>query len=105
MKFISSLAFIISLNSSLEPTIILSYSLTPVPAGILCPTITFSLSPSRLSILPFTAASLRTLVVSWNDAAEINDLVCNDALVIPCSIGVAVAGLASLAVTRFLFFM
>jgi hypothetical protein len=79
-----------------------SYSLTPVPAGILCPTITFSLSPSSESTLPFTAASLRTFVVSWNDAADINDFVCNEALVIPCKIGVAVAGLASLAVTRFL---
>ena len=38
------------------------------------------------------------MVVSWNDAAEINDLVCNEALVIPCKIGVAVAGLASLSV-------
>ena len=78
---------------------IFSYALRPVPAGILCPTITFSFKPSKVSTLPFTAASLRTFVVSWNDAAEINDLVCNDALVIPCKIGVAVAGLASLATT------
>ena len=29
------------------------------------------------------AASVKTLVVSWNEAAEINDSVCNEALVIP----------------------
>ena len=77
----------------------LSYFLKPVPAGILCPTITFSLSPSRLSTFPLTAASFRTLVVSWKEAAEINDLVCNEARVIPCNIGVAVAGRASRAET------
>ena len=60
-----------------------SNSRFPVPAGILCPTITFSFNPSRLSTLPLTAASLRTLVVSWKDAAEINDFVWSDALVIP----------------------
>ena len=59
------------------------YSRLPVPAGILCPTITFSLRPSRWSTLPLTAASFSTLVVSWKDAAEINDLVCREALVIP----------------------
>lgn len=34
-------------KSSLEPTISLSYSRNPVPAGIRCPQITFSFMPSR----------------------------------------------------------
>ena len=54
-----------------------------------------------LSFLPAIAASFSTLVVSWNDAAEINDLVPNDALVIPCSIGLDVAAIASLTSTNF----
>ena len=53
----------------------LLYLRKPVPAGILCPTITFSFSPSRSSILAATAASFKTLVVSWNEAAEMNDFV------------------------------
>ena len=36
-----------------------------------------------MSTLPFIDASVRTLVVSWNDAAEINEFVCKEALVIP----------------------
>src|SRR5690606_2540758 len=80
-----------SLISSFEPTTISSYILIPVPAGILCPTITFSFNPSKWSSFPATAASLSTFVVSWNEAAEINDLVCSEALVIPCNTGVAVA--------------
>ena len=55
----------------------------PVPAGTNLPTITFSFKPSRLSIFPLIEASVNTLVVSWNEAAEINELVCKDALVIP----------------------
>ena len=55
----------------------------PVPAGIKRPTITFSFKPWSLSTLPFIAASVRTLVVSWNDAADINEFVCKEALVIP----------------------
>ena len=55
----------------------------PVPAGINLPTITFSFNPSRLSTFPFIEASVKTRVVSWKDAAEINELVCNDAFVIP----------------------
>ena len=55
----------------------------PVPAGINRPTITFSFKPSSLSTLPLIAASVRTLVVSWNEAADINEFVCNEALVIP----------------------
>jgi len=61
----------------------------PVPAGINLPTITFSLRPSSVSVLPFIDASVRILVVSWKEAAEINDLVDNDALVIPNNIGFA----------------
>ena len=53
----------------------------PVPAGTNLPTITFSLRPFNGSTLPLIAASVNTLVVSWNDAAEINDSVCKDALV------------------------
>ena len=80
----------------------LSYSLIPVPAGILCPTITFSFNPSKSSTLPATAASLSTFVVSWKEAAEMNDLVCSEALVIPCKTGVAVAVITSLATIIFL---
>ena len=42
----------------------------PVPAGMRRPTMTFSLRPSSVSILPCTAASVRTRVVSWKEAAE-----------------------------------
>ena len=64
----------------------------PVPAGMSRPTITFSLRPSRVSTLPLTAASVSTRVVSWNEAAEMNERVCSDAFVIPSSTGVALAG-------------
>ena len=47
----------------------------PVPAGTSLPTITFSLSPSKLSILPFIDASVKTLVVSWKEAADIKEFV------------------------------
>ena len=33
--------------------------------------------------MPVTAASVKTLVVSWKDAADINESVANDAFVIP----------------------
>ena len=36
-----------------------------------------------MSIFPVTEASVRTLVVSWKDAAETKDSVARDALVIP----------------------
>ena len=55
----------------------------PVPAGIRRPTMTFSFSPTRLSTRPETAASVNTRVVSWNEAAEMKELVCSEALVIP----------------------
>ena len=65
----------------------------PVPAGIRRPTITFSFRPMRLSVLPITDASVSTRVVSWNEAAEMNERVCSEALVMPCSTGWHVAGL------------
>ena len=39
---------------------------------------------ARLSRLPLIAASFNTFVVSWKEAAEMNDLVPNEARVIPC---------------------
>src|SRR6266545_1356966 len=65
----------------------------PVPAGIRCPMMMFSLSPSRSSRAPRIAASVSTRVVSWNDAAEMNDCVVRLAFVIPSSKGSDVAGL------------
>ena len=41
---------------------------------------TFSLSPRRSSILPFTDASVSTRVVSWNEAAEMKLSVESEAL-------------------------
>ena len=68
----------------------------PVPAGIRRPTMTFSLRPSSVSCLPLTAASVRTRVVSWNEAAEMNERVCRLALVMPSRTGCAVGGLLAL---------
>ena len=53
---------------------------------------TFSFSPRRSSTLPLIAASVRTRVVSWKDAAEMKLSVDKEALVIPRRIGLAVAG-------------
>ena len=67
---------------------------------------TFSFRPSSVSTLPLTAASVRTRVVSWKDAAEMKERVCRDALVMPSSTGMPVAGFlpsasaASLAASR-----
>ena len=36
-----------------------------------------------MSLEPLTAASVNTLVVSWKDAADMNDSVTSDAFVIP----------------------
>ncbi len=66
----------------------------PVPAGIRRPTMTFSFSPSSISLLPFTAASVRTRVVSWNDAAEMKLRVCREALVMPSRTGLPVSASA-----------
>lgn len=40
---------------------------------------------TQKSRLPVTAPSVRTRVVSWNEAAEMNDSVASDALVMPSS--------------------
>ena len=68
------------------------YFLIPVPAGINLPIITFSLIPLSLSSFPSIADSVRTLVVSWNDAADRNESVAKDALVIPSNVLLPVAG-------------
>ena len=52
----------------------------------------FSFRPMSSSRAPRAAASVRTLVVSWNDAAEMNDSVVRLALVIPRSSGSERAG-------------
>ncbi len=57
--------------------------MSPVAAGISLPMITFSLRPLSVSFLPSSAASVSTLVVSWKEAAERNESVFSDALVIP----------------------
>ena len=50
-----------------------SVEILPVPAGISLPTITFSFRPFKESIFPSVAASVRTFVVSWKEAADINE--------------------------------
>jgi hypothetical protein len=47
------------------------------------------------------AASVKTRVVSWNDAAEMNESVDSDALVIPSSTFSYVAGILPAAVLHF----
>ena len=64
--------------------------------GINLPTITFSFKPWSVSVFPLIEASVNTLVVSWNEAADKNDGVSRDALVIPKIIGLATAGLPCL---------
>jgi hypothetical protein len=64
--------------------------------------ITFSFNPSVISSY-LQQALFNTLVVSWKDAAEINDFVCSDALVIPCKTGVPVAVITSRATTIFYY--
>jgi hypothetical protein len=56
------------------------------------PMMTFSLRPSRWSVMPEIAASVRTRVVSWKEAAARKLLVESEALVTPRSTGTAVAG-------------
>ena len=55
----------------------------PVPAGINLPMITFSFNPSNGSTFPLMAASVRTRVVSWKEAAERKESVAREAFVIP----------------------
>ena len=64
-----------------------------VPAGVRWPSITFSFRPKSGSTLLANAASVNTLVVSWKDAAEMNDSLDRLALVMPSSTVVAAAGL------------
>ena len=45
--------------------------------------ITFSFRPLRRSILPSSAASVSTFVVSWKEAAERNESVFSEAFVMP----------------------
>ena len=47
----------------------------PVPAGIRRPTMTFSLRPRRSSLMPRIGRLGQHLVVSWNEAAEMNESV------------------------------
>ena len=49
------------------------------------------------------AASVKILVVSWNDAAEINESVLSAAFVIPNNNGLKLAGLAGLYFTTSFF--
>ena len=72
---------------------------TPVPAGIRCPIMTFSFRPTSRSCLPMTEALVSTLVVCWNEAAEMKLSVDRDAFVIPCKIDSAVAGCPSFSTT------
>ena len=51
--------------------------------GMSLPMMTFSYRPTRWSTLPLMAASVRTLVVSWKEAAERKESVAKEALVIP----------------------
>ena len=53
--------------------------------------ITFSFKPSNGSILPLIAASVRTRVVSWKEAADKKLSVAKAALVIPNSVRTPVA--------------
>jgi hypothetical protein len=69
------------------------YLFNPVPAGISLPIITFSFNPINGSTFPFIAASVKTLVVSWNDAADKKLSVASAAFVIPRSARFPVAGL------------
>ena len=61
--------------------------------------ITFSFSPTKSSDFPFIAASVKTLVVSWKDAADKKLSVARDALVIPNNTLLPVAGRFPSAIT------
>ena len=87
-----SSAFALAISSSVLICTVL-YFFIPVPAGISVPIITFSFSPINSSVFPFIAASVSTLVVSWNDAADKKLSVASDAFVIPSNTLFPVAGL------------
>ena len=72
----------------------------PVPAGINLPIITFSFKPNNGSILPLIAASVRTRVVSWKDAADKKESVAKAAFVIPNNVRLPVAVSRPLRVRR-----
>ena len=76
----------------------------PVPAGIKRPMITFSFNPLNKSFLPSTAASVKILVVSWKDAADIKLSVFKDAFVIPNNIYSQVASCPSCSFTALFSF-
>src|SRR5690606_40537825 len=61
---------------------------------------TFSFRPISESLRALIAASVSTRVVSWNDAADSQDSVANEALVIPISTGRPAAGSPPSATTR-----
>src|SRR5437762_2425103 len=64
------------------------------------PMMMFSFNPKRSSRAPRIAASVNTRVVSWNEAAEMNDCVVRLAFVMPKSKGSLVAGLPSFFTAR-----
>ena len=64
---------------------------------------TFSFRPRSSSRLPMIAASVSTRVVSWNDAAEMNESVDSDALVMPSSTSAYVAGMLAFGVAAWSF--
>ena len=64
----------------------------PVPAGISLPMMMFSLRPSSESLFDSMAASVSTRVVSWKEAAESQESVASDALVMPMISGRPSAG-------------
>ena len=68
----------------------------PVPAGISLPIITFSFKPIKWSTLPLIVASVRTFVVSWNEAADKKESVSTEDLEIPNNTGLNVAGVLPL---------
>src|SRR3954467_11462729 len=72
----------------------------PVPAGIRCPMMMFSFNPSRSSLPPRIAASVSTRVVSWKEAAEMNDCVVRLAFVMPSNKGSRVDGLPPFLTAR-----
>ena len=52
----------------------------------------FSFGPRNGSSLPLIAASVKTLVVSWKDAADKKDSLAKDAFVIPRIVLLTIAG-------------
>jgi len=85
-------ALAIAANSLINLVDSLSASV-PVPAGIFLPIITFSFKPLRVSTLPLTAASVKTLVVSWKLAADNQESVSTEDFEIPNNVGLNLAGI------------